>query len=101
MPFLAPATPPTKMYLAIQLSNPISILVNYLPVSQTPIKTLWNLVKTGDINAIAMDEFMTWPHLIQPDSPFRPYFGLLLERGSILTIYLEGVRQASNFITIT
>jgi len=69
-------------------------------VSQTPIETLWNMVNAGDINAIAMDEFMTWPHLLQPDYPFRPYFGLLLDRGSILTIYLEGVWQANNFITV-
>jgi len=67
MPF--PATPPTKMYLGIQLPNPVTILVNYLSVKQTPIETLWNLVNTKDINAIAMDDFMTWPYLLQLDSP--------------------------------
>ncbi|CAE6008824.1 unnamed protein product [Arabidopsis arenosa] len=98
MPF--PATPPTEMYLAIQLPNPISILVNYLPVSQTPIETLRYLVNASDVNAIVMDEFMTWPHFVQPESPFRAYFSLLLDRGAIPAIYLEGLRQASNFLTV-
>ncbi|CAE6074987.1 unnamed protein product [Arabidopsis arenosa] len=98
MPF--PATPPTEMYLAIQLPNPISILVNYLPVSQTPIETLRYLVNASDVNAIVMDEFMTWPHFVQPESPFRAYFSLLLDRGVIPAIYLEDLRQASNFLTV-
>ena len=100
MPFLPPLKPPTELYLGIQLPNPISILVNYLPVSQTPIETLRNLVYTCDINTLAIDEFMTWPTLLQPDSTFRPYFELLLERGPIPAVYLEGVRQASNFVTV-
>ena len=53
-----------------------------------------------DINTLAIDEFMTWPSLLQPGSPFRPYFEVLVERGSIPAVYLEGVRQASNFVTV-
>ena len=100
MPFLPPLTPPTELYLGIQWPNHISILVNYLPVSQTPIETLRNLVYSCDITTLAIDEFMTWPSLLQPESTFRPYFELLIERGSIPTVYLEGVRQASNFVTV-
>ncbi|CAB81579.1 putative protein [Arabidopsis thaliana] len=100
MPFLPPLTPPTELYLGIQLPNPISILVNYLPVSQTPIETLRNLVYSCNINTLAIDEFMTWPSLLQPESTFRSYFELLVERGSIPAVYLEGVRQASNFVTV-
>ncbi|CAE6124279.1 unnamed protein product [Arabidopsis arenosa] len=98
MPF--PATPPAEMYLAIQLPNPISILVNYLLVSQTPIEKLRHLVNASDVNAIVMDEFMTWPHFVQPDSPFHAYFSLFLDRGAIPAIYLEGLRQANNFLTV-
>ncbi|KAG7533275.1 hypothetical protein ISN45_Aa08g009130 [Arabidopsis thaliana x Arabidopsis arenosa] len=77
-----------------------SILINYLPVTQTPIETLRNLVNASDINAIVMDEFLSWPHFVQPDSPIRAYFGLLLDRGAVPAIYLEGVRQANNFLTV-
>lgn len=96
-----PTPPPTEMYIAVLLPNPVSILVNYLPVSQTPVDTLRNMVYAVDINSICMDEFMTWPHFIQPDSPFRPYFDILLERGSLCAQYLEGVRLCTNFLTVT
>ncbi|KAG7552426.1 Ulp1 protease family C-terminal catalytic domain [Arabidopsis thaliana x Arabidopsis arenosa] len=71
------------------------------PFKNTPVDTLRNMVYAVDINSICMDEFMTWPHFIQPDSPFRPYFDILLERGSLCAQYLEGVRLCTNFLTVT
>jgi len=95
-----PTPPPAEIYLAIQLPNPLSILVNYLPVSVTPIETLRGLVSTLEPTAINMDEFMMWPDFVLPETPFRTYFTLLLERGARPAIYLEGVRLACNFVTV-
>ncbi|KAG7544161.1 hypothetical protein ISN45_Aa07g040240 [Arabidopsis thaliana x Arabidopsis arenosa] len=95
-----PTPPPTELYIAVLLPNPISLLINYIPVSQTPLDTLRNLVNAVDINSISLDDFMTWPHFILPDSPFRPYFDLLLQRGSLCAQYLEGLRLSTNFITV-